>query len=132
MRHIVAAAAFVMTLAAADPAGAQIAGRHDYGDVGPSRPNLGDSSLRGPGTASEMRDIRDRIDDARDSGRISRREARQLERESRRIGHAARRYGRDGLSASEARELQQRALILRGLVTAARPKPPAERPRRRG
>ena len=132
MRHALIAAAFVATLAAAGPAAAQIAGRHDYGDVGPSSPNLGDSSLRGPGTAREMRELRDRIDDARDSGRMTRREARRLERESRRIGLAARRYGRDGLSASEARELQQRALILRGLVTAARPKREAERPRRRG
>jgi hypothetical protein len=130
MRQAVIAALFLFTLAG--PAGAQIAGRHDYGDVGPSTPNLGDSSLRGPGTAREMRDIRGRIEDARDSGRISRREARQLERESRRIGRAARRYGRDGLSPSEARELQQRALILRGLVTAARPKPEAERRPRRG
>ena len=129
MRHAVFAAGFVLALAAAGPAGAQIAGRHDYGDVAAPAPFIGDSSLRGPSTAREMRALRDRIDDARDSGRISPREARRLDRETRRIGLAARRYGRDGLSAAESRELQQRALILRGLISAPRPK---REPGRRG
>jgi hypothetical protein len=111
-------AAAVLSLAA--PAGAQIAGRHDYGPVGSSDPFLPDSSFGFPGLGRELRDIEGHIEDGRQSGQLSRTEARQLRRDARRLGFAGRRYGRDGLSASERSELQARALALRAAVNAAR------------
>jgi hypothetical protein len=112
--------ALAACLLLATPAAAQIAAPHDYGPVPVSNPFLGDSSLPGPGTGRDMRDVRGRIDRARESGLISNREARQLRRESRAIERLAGAYGRDGLSQSEARELQTRALNLRGRVNGAR------------
>ncbi|HYG47722.1 MAG TPA: hypothetical protein VD846_07240 [Allosphingosinicella sp.] len=102
--------------AAAAPAAARIAGRHDYGPVSRSSPFLGDSRLPGPGIGREVRDLRDRIGRARDSGHLTRAEARRLEREARAIGRLGRRYGRDGLSPSEQAELESRAAYLRGAV----------------
>jgi len=126
MRVLIAAAA----LLAVAPASAQIAPRHDYGPVGRSDPFLGDGRLPGPGVGRELRDVRGKIRDARESGQITRREARRLDRETRRVGLVARRYGRDGLSASEARFIEARLLALRGSVSAARLRQQA--PRRRG
>jgi hypothetical protein len=58
-------------------------------------------------------DLRDRIDDGRRAGQLSRSEARQLRREARQIGRLHSRYGADGLSSAEAAELQMRAAVLR-------------------
>ena len=114
--------AFALTAAAA-PAHAQIAGKRDYGPVPRSSPFLEDSRLPGPAIGKELRDIEGRIDNARDSGALTRGEARRLEREARAIGRLARVYGRDGLSPSERAELEARTNYLRDSVG---------RPRRRG
>jgi hypothetical protein len=109
----------LLALVAATPASAQIVGRHDYGDVGIRNPLAQeDSSLAGPGTRRNVRHLRDRIDDARDSGRISGREARAYRREARLIGRLAVRFGSDGLSASESAELEFRARALSGRISA--------------
>ena len=123
------ALAVLLALAVAAPAGGQIAGRHDYGDVSMPDPLAGDSRLPGPGIHRDLGDISDRVDDARDAGAISRREARRFDREARLIGRLADRYGRDGLSRSEAAELEARARYLRDAVGAARLR---ERSRRGG
>lgn len=128
MRALLAAAVLV----ASAPGSAQIAPRHDYGPVGLSDPFLGDGRIPGPGIGRELRDVRGKIREGRESGQLSRREARQLERETRRIGLAARRFGRDGLSASEARFIDARLLALRGAVTAARFRQDPPRRRTRG
>jgi hypothetical protein len=104
---------------AATPAAAQIAGKHEYGPVPVSSPFLPDSRLPGPGLGREISDLQGRIDDARESGALSRREARGLEREARAIGRLADRYGRDGLSPSERAELENRTNYLRDAI--ARP-----------
>lgn len=104
----------------AAPAAAQIAGRPVYGDV-PRVDRVGraDSRLPGPGIGRDLRDVRGRIDDARESGRISQGEARGYRREARAIGALASRYGADGLSPWEESELELRAQALRSAV--ARP-----------
>ena len=104
----------------AAPAAAQIAGRPNYGDV-PRVDRVGriDSRLPGPGVGRDLRDVRDRIDDARDSGRISRSEARGYRREARAIGALASRFAADGLSPWEENELELRARALRSAI--ARP-----------
>jgi hypothetical protein len=121
----------LLALVAATPAGAQIVGRHDYGDVGIRNPLAQeDSSLAAPGARRNVRQLRDRIDDARDSGRISSRDARAYRREVRLIGRLAAHFGSDGLSASEAAELEFRARALSGRISA--PSAPSARaaPRR--
>ena len=115
MRRFALPASILLALAAA-PAGAQIAGKHDYGPVPVSSPFLEDSRLPGPGIGGQLRDIDKSIDRARESGRLSGRQARSLEREARAIGRLARIYGRDGLSPSEQAELDNRANYLRGSV----------------
>jgi hypothetical protein len=101
-------------------AAAQIVGRPVYDDL-PRMDRLGraDSRLPGPGIGNDLRDVRGRIEDARDSGRISGREARSYRREARAIGALASRYGADGLSPWEANELEFRAQALRSAI--ARP-----------
>ena len=108
-------ASMLLALAAA-PAGAQIAGKRDYGPVPLSSPFLDDSRLPGPALGKELRDIDKRIDRARESGRLSGRDARRLEREARALGRLARVYGRDGLSPSERAELEARTHYLRDSV----------------
>ena len=105
--------ALILAALLAAPAGAQIAGKRDYGHVPAASPFLEDSRLPGPRVGRELRDIDRRIERARDSGRLSGREARSLRREARAIGRLARRYGRDGLSPSERAELEARAAYLR-------------------
>ena len=112
--------ALAACLLIASPAAAQIAGRHDYEPVAAFNPFLEDSSLLGPSIGREMRDVRGKIDNARESGLISGREARQLRRETRQIERLAYSYGRDGLSQSERRELDSRTLALRGRVNGGR------------
>ncbi|HEY5721757.1 MAG TPA: hypothetical protein VIT45_05495 [Allosphingosinicella sp.] len=112
--------AFAACLLLASPAVAQIAERHRPGPIPASNPFLEDSFLPGPGIGREMRDVRGKIDDAREGGLISGREARQLRREARAIERLAHVYGRDGLSQSERRELDTRSLVLRGRVNGGR------------
>ena len=107
--------AFLVALGLAAPAGAQIVGPHDYGDVRmPER--LGPSGrMRSPSPGREARDIRRDIERLRDSGAISRREARQLSRQARLIA----RHGHGSLSDSAVRALEAQALALRSQVYAA-------------
>ncbi|MEA3013569.1 MAG: hypothetical protein QOD42_2114 [Sphingomonadales bacterium] len=71
----------------AAPAAAQIAGRPDYGGV-PRMDRLGavESRIPAPRVRNGRRDLRERIEEARGSGRISRSEARAYRREARAIG----------------------------------------------
>lgn len=66
----------------------------------------------------DLRAARDAIRAERDAGRLSRREARAYRREAWVIGAAAERYGQDGLSPSEAAEIEQRARALKSIVQA--------------
>jgi hypothetical protein len=117
-----------LLIASAAPAIAEIAPRRSPGAVPPRQPfGTVDSRLPGQNIHRDLRDIRGKIEEAQDKGALSRREARALRRESRAIDAAARRFGRDGFSQSERRELEARALYLRGAVSR---QPAAEKPRR--
>ena len=119
-RFALAAAALLLALPLA-PAPAGIAERRVPRPVEPRvDPFLSDSSLSGPGIGREVRHVRKRIDRARDSGLISRRETRRMRREARAIERLAHLYGRDGLSASERRELETRSRILESSVQGGR------------
>ena len=85
--------AFAACILLASPATAQIAERHRHDPVPPFNPFLEVSSLPGPGVGREMRQVRGKIDDAREGGLISGREARQLRREARAIERLAIVYG---------------------------------------
>jgi len=61
----------------------------------------------------DLRKVHRDIDRRRDNGELTKREARQLRREAAMIARLADRYGRDGLSASESRELDMHAQTLR-------------------
>ena len=124
----ISACALLATLAI-HPAAAQIVGPRPPSDYRAPNPFIGDSSLPGPGVRRDVRDIRKRVDRAEESGRISKREARQLDREARLIGRLERRYASDGLSASERRELEARALYLRAALNRPRPEPAGARKR---
>ena len=117
MRRLFVLPFLALAVSLAAPAGAQIVGRHDYGPSGASDPFLGNGSLPGPSIGQELRDLRGRIEHARDSGLITRREARQLRREANRIAIRANVYGSDGLSASERRELETSAFALRSQLS---------------
>lgn len=119
----------VLAFALAAPAGAQIAGTPDYGDVRVPGPFLRDSRTPSPPVFGELRDIRGDIDRARESGIISGREARRLRREGRVVGALADRYARDGLTESERLEIENRTLLLRSQVYTA---PNRSRSRRSG
>jgi hypothetical protein len=106
--------------AAPQSASAQIVQPRDYGAVAARSPFLPDSRPPGPSAGAEVRDLKDRIAAARESGDLSPREARRLEREARLIGRLAVRYGRDGLSASERGEIGTRAAALRAAVNRPR------------
>lgn len=69
---------------------------------------------------TEMHETRSHIDDARDAGQLSKRQARALRKEARQTDALARRYASDGVSPSEARELDMRARALDSLAGAAR------------
>ena len=119
MRLSAASIFFFLALIPAAPAAAQIAGSHIHSEVRRPNPFIGDSRLRGPSVERAVRDLRNRIDRARESGAISLREARRLKREARHIGWVSGRYGSDGLSASERSELEARAHYLRDAVNRA-------------
>jgi hypothetical protein len=120
MRYFAVSAFLVLASSIAAPAGARIAGNHPPRDVAPSNP-FPEPQRLGPGLGRDVRDIRQRVEDAHDNGVISKREARQLKREARLIGRLERRYGRDGLSMSERKELEARARYLRDAVNRPRP-----------
>ena len=113
-RFLLALTALSAGLFAPAAASAQIAGKRDYGPVGTSSPFLPDSSLAAPPLGRELRQMRGRIERARENGLLTRREARALDREARALGRLGGRYARDGLSAAERRELQARTAALRG------------------
>lgn len=112
--------AFLVVSSLAVSAHAQFVGKPAYEPVSAPSLFVADIGPPGPGTARELRQIRDRIDRARDSGTLSRKEARQLHREARLIGRNARLFGRDGLSQSERRELQTRTQVLRESISQPR------------
>ena len=103
----------LLIAALAAPAAGQIAPRREYGPVARPNPFISDGRLPSPGVRREARDLRSRIERARESGSLSPREARRLEREARLIERLGRRYGRDGLSAAEQHELEVRAAAVR-------------------
>lgn len=112
--------ALLIPLAVAGPAKAQFVGKHDYGPAGLSNPFIGDSRQQSPGIGRELRNVRDQIRAARESGALSGREARQLKREARAIEHLAARYADDGLSPSEQDELANRTRYLSDAITRRR------------
>ena len=118
MRLIVTS--LLLVFAAAAPGSTRTVGTQIPTPSPRANPFIGDSRLPAPAVGRELRDIRSRIEHARESGDLSAREARQLRREARLIGRLAGRYGRDGLSPSERSELQVRAQVLRGSVSRAR------------
>lgn len=71
--------------------------------------------------AGEIRQLEERIDDLRDSGQISRREARNMRRDAYAIAHSWWSFGSDGLSDSEADELEDRLFAARSLALPSRP-----------
>ncbi len=119
MRFALAFAAFLISA----PAAGQFVGKPPSAPVPPRDPFIMSSHLPAPSAGRDVRDIRKRVDDARDSGAFSRREARRLDREARQIKRLARRYGRDGLSHSERAELDARTRYLRDAVQVAAAKP---------
>jgi hypothetical protein len=110
-RHAAAAILLALTLAAA--AQAQLVGRPGGGFERTPDPFLGNGIAPGPSVERDVRSTRRQIERARDDGRLTRREAKALRREARRIEAAAERYAQGGLSASERRELETRARVLR-------------------
>jgi hypothetical protein len=117
MSRLARFALLLLPIWTAAPAAAQIAPRHDYEDVGPANPFIGDSSMGEPGFGRQIGNLRNGISDARKSGRLSRAEARRLNREARAIARLASRYGQDGLSPGEHAELTTRTQVLREAVT---------------
>lgn len=118
MHKLIAPALLASCLTA--PLQAQIAGPRDYGPSFTASPFLPDSRLAGAGFGRQLAHQRNRIQDAREAGLISRREARRLDREVRLIASATRRYARDGLSQSEQRELENRSRVVDGALGTAR------------
>lgn len=115
---MIKALACALLIAVSAPAAAQI-------------PISGVGSGTGAGLSRQLERAYREIEQARDADQVSRREARALRREANGIGDMAARYGRDGLSQSEAAELQFRTSALNGAVAAERATPPAEPGRRR-
>jgi hypothetical protein len=118
MRSLTALPALLAFLLAS-PVAAQFVGRPVYEPVLPAGAFLGDSSLPGPAIGRELRDVRRGIERARETGELTRREARELRREARLIGRSAGRFRQGGLSASERRELEIRARVLRESLARA-------------
>lgn len=87
-------------------------------------PISGAGSGNGAGLSRQLERAYRQIERARDADQLSRREARALRREANGIGDMAARYSRDGLSQSEAAELDFRASALSGAVAAERATPP--------
>lgn len=73
-----------------------------------------------PAIGRQLDGIDDGIHAGRASGQLGRREARGLRRENGVIGSIAERYAENGLSQSEARELQIRTEVMRDIVNNQR------------
>ncbi|HST36266.1 MAG TPA: hypothetical protein VLK25_06520 [Allosphingosinicella sp.] len=84
------------------------------------RPDRVHSRQRSAELGGQIRQLRDRIDDLRESGQISRAEARSMRRETRRAALYHTLYGGNGLSDSEAAELQSRIYVAGSLVRPSR------------
>jgi hypothetical protein len=97
--------------------------RHGGGIVGSVRTEVPAprNASRGAELGGQIRQLGDRIDDLRDSGQITRRQARDMRRDAHAIARSWWAYGSDGLTDSEADELQNRLVAARSL---ARPAPP--------
>jgi hypothetical protein len=108
-----------LALLAASPGNARISGGTSGGWPVPPRKPLLDVQPPGPGIERQARHIGRKVERARESGAISRREARQLRREARLIDSLGYQYGRDGFSASEHAELQNRIFYLESRLLAA-------------
>ncbi len=80
----------------------------------------GSASAPQPAIGRQLDGIDDGIRAGRSSGQLSRREARALRRENGVIGSIASRYAENGLSQSEARELQTRTEVMRDIVNNQR------------
>lgn len=104
----------IIALFAAQPASAQIWGGTTDGE---RMPRLSFETGRHQGILQQSKAA---INQARESGQITRVEARQLKREHDRIMAVQRRMDRDGLTPSEQRALEQQALALQGLINARR------------
>lgn len=104
-------------LAVPATASAQIVGRPNYGNPYRSSPMfLPDSSGPRASVGAQVRDVRDRINDARRDGRITRAQARALRFDADRIERDARRYRRGGLNDVEREDLEGRAAALGGRI----------------
>ena len=121
MRLVGAFSFILLALATAAPAGAQIVGRPDYGDVGQRDHFLESTRLAHPRVHDDLRDVRQDIRRAERSGAISEREARRMRRELRDIGQFAYFYSRDGLTASEAAAVRARTEALRSVINRLQP-----------
>ncbi len=88
----------------------------------PTRPlDTGTSAnIPQPAIGRQLDAIDDGIRAGRASGQLSRKEARGLRRENGVIGSIAARYAENGLSQSEARELQMRTEVMRDIVNNQR------------
>ena len=75
---------------------------------------------RGPGYGRQAERARDRAEDGREAGQLSRREERALKREARQIERLSARYAHGGYSEGERRELQARIDYLNGRISARR------------
>ena len=73
-----------------------------------------------PGESRDLGDVRERIEDGRDSGQLSKREARRLRRGADMIGNMSDRFAVGGLSDAEQRELDNHTTVLRDQVNAQR------------
>lgn len=129
-RHLVP----LFALLAATPAAAQLpisgvgeAGGSDMAQIrrwlgrADDRPDRIHDRHRSAELAGQIGQLRRRIDDLRDSGQISRAEARAMRRETARAALFHSVYRGDGISDSEAAELQNRIFVAHSLVRPSRP-----------
>lgn len=115
MRHLA-----LVTLLSAAAAPAQIWSPPQTMPNMPRSPIRFEPNRAPPRIERDLGDVRQRIRDGRDDGQLSRSDARQLRRGADRIAASADRYRSDGLSQSEARELETRARVLRDQVDLTR------------
>jgi hypothetical protein len=83
-------------------------------------PSISDTGWSNPSVDREIGEARQRIDQGRRSGSLTRREARGLAREADQITTLRDRYGRNGMSGAQESELEMRARSLQSLADAKR------------
>jgi hypothetical protein len=108
-----------------DAGGAEMAAMRRWLGRTDDRPDRTHNRQRGAELAGQIGRLYRRIDDLRDSGRISRAEARAMRREAARAALFYSTYRGGGISDSEAAELQNRIYVADSLVR--RSQPPARR-----